>query len=47
MIELFELEGPFKGHLVQLPFKEQGCLQLEQVLRDLSNLAFNVLRDVV
>jgi len=28
--ELFELEGTFKSHLVQLPCNEQGHLQLSQ-----------------
>jgi len=31
MIEVFELEGTFKGHIVQLPCREQGHLQLDQV----------------
>ena len=31
IIEGFGLEGTFKGHLVQLPCNEQGCLQLYQV----------------
>ena len=44
-IELFELEGTFKGHLVQLPCNEQGCLQLDQVLRALSSLTVNVSKD--
>ena len=30
-IEMFELEGTFKGHLVQLPCSDQGHLQLDQV----------------
>lgn len=30
-IEFFWLEGTFKGHLVQLPCREQGHLQLDQV----------------
>lgn len=29
--ESFQLEGTFKGHLVQLPCTEQGHLQLDQV----------------
>ena len=31
VIELFELKGTFKGHLVQSPYSEQGQLQLHQV----------------
>jgi len=31
IIEQFGLEGTFRGHLAQLPFSEQGHLQLEQV----------------
>ena len=30
IIESLELEGTFKGHLVQLPYNEQGHLQLDQ-----------------
>ena len=30
-IELFGLEGTFKGHLVQPTCNEQGCLQLDKV----------------
>ena len=44
IIELFELEGSLKGHLVQLPCNEQGCLQLHPVLRTLSSLTLNVFR---
>ena len=33
IIELFELEGTSKSHLVQLPYKEQGHLQLHQAAR--------------
>ena len=33
IVELFELEGTLKGHLIQLPCNEQGHLQLDQVLR--------------
>ena len=29
-IELLELEGTFKGHLIQLLYNEQGHLQLDQ-----------------
>ena len=31
IIESLELEGTFKGHLVQLPCNEQGHVQLDQV----------------
>ena len=31
----FELEGIFEGHLVQLPFREQGHLQVDQVAQSL------------
>jgi len=31
IVEPFEFEGVFKGHLVQLPCHEQGHLQLDQV----------------
>ena len=47
IIELFELEGTLKGHLVQLPCNEQGHPQLHQVLRSLSSLALGVSRDGV
>jgi len=30
-IESFELEGTFKGHLIQLPCSEEGHLQLGQI----------------
>jgi len=33
IIEWLELDGTFKGHLVQLPCTEQGHPQLRQVLR--------------
>ena len=33
IIELFELEGTFKGHVVQLPCSEQGHAQLSHMLR--------------
>ena len=33
--ELLELEGTFKGHLVQLTCNEQGCAQLHQVVQGL------------
>ena len=42
VIELFELEGTFKDHLVQLPCNEKGHLQLHQVLRALTSLTLNV-----
>jgi len=41
-IELFELEGTFKGHLLQLPCSQQGHLQLHQVLRVLSRLTLTI-----
>jgi len=44
-IESFELEGTFKGHLVQLPRNEQGHLQLHQVLRAPYSLTLGVSRD--
>jgi len=31
IIECFGLEGPFRGHLVQLACNKQGHLQLDQV----------------
>ena len=45
VIETFELEETFKGHLVQLPCSEQGHLRLSQVLRAPSSLALKVSRD--
>jgi len=38
----FELEGTFKGHVVQLLCDEQGHLQLDQVAQ---SLTLNVSRD--
>ena len=32
---LFELEGTFKGHLVQLPYSEQGRFQVDQAAQSL------------
>jgi len=45
IIELFQLEETFKGHLVQLSCTEQRHLQHHQVLRALSSLILNVSRD--
>jgi len=45
IIELFELEGALKCHLVQHPCSEQGDLQLDQVLRSRSRLTLNVSGD--
>jgi len=42
VIESFELEGTLKGHLVQLPYSEQGHPQLNQVFRAPSSLILNV-----
>jgi len=33
IIEQFGLEGTFQVHLVQAPWDEQGCLQLDQVIK--------------
>ena len=43
--ELFELEGTFKGHLVQLPCTEQGHPELDLVLQAPSSLILSVYRD--
>jgi len=43
IIELFELEGTFKGHLVQLHRSEH--LQFHGQLRALSSLTFSISRD--
>jgi len=45
LIEFFELEGTHRGHLVQFPCSEQGCLQLHQVLRVPSSLTLSVSGD--
>ena len=45
VIELYELEGTLKGHLVQLPCNEQGRLQLHQVLTAPYSLSMAVCRD--
>uniref|UniRef100_A0A8C9EVD1 Uncharacterized protein n=1 Tax=Pavo cristatus TaxID=9049 RepID=A0A8C9EVD1_PAVCR len=45
IIQSIELEETFKGHLVQLPCKEQEHLQLHQVLRYTSSLTLNVSMD--
>lgn len=34
-IDSFELEGTLKSHLLQLPCREQGHLQLDQVAQNL------------
>ena len=47
IIELFELEGTLKGHLVQLPSNEQGHPQLHQKLRAPSHLILGISRDGV
>jgi len=44
VMELFELERTLRGHLVQLPCNEQGCLQLHQVLRAWPSLTLAVSR---
>ena len=40
--ESFELEGTFKGHLVQLPCNKEGHLQLDEGAQ---SLTLNVSRD--
>ena len=45
IIEPFELEHTFKGHLVQLSCNEWGHLQLRRLFRACSSLTFNVSRD--
>jgi len=48
IIELFQLGGILKSHLVQLPCNEHGHLQLDQVLQVLrapSSLTLSVSRD--
>ena len=44
-MESLELEGAFKGHLVQLSCNEKGHPQLDQVLKAWSSLASKVSRD--
>jgi len=39
-MESFELEGSFRGHLVQLHCNQQGHLKLDRVLRAPSSLTF-------
>lgn len=43
--ELLELEGAIEGHLVQLPYSEEGHLQFALVLRIPSSLTLNVCMD--
>lgn len=45
IMESFEVEGTFKGHLVQLSCEEQECLQLHQMLKAWSSLTLSVFRD--
>ena len=45
IIESFGLEGPLKGHLVQLPCNEQGHLQFHQSAQSPSSLTLSVSRD--
>ena len=45
IIELFKLEGTLKGHLVQLPCNEQGCLQLNQGAQCPSILTLDISMD--
>jgi len=45
IMESLELEGTFKGRLVQLPCHEQGHLQLDQEFRALSSLTLSVSKD--
>ena len=41
----FKLEGTFKGNLVQIPYNEQGHLQLDQVAQTLVSMTLKVSRD--
>lgn len=43
--EALELEGIFKGHVVQLPCTEQACLQLDQVAQRLIQPDFGCLQE--
>ena len=43
--ELLEMEGTFKGYLVQLPCNEQERLQIDLVLRVPSSLTLGASRD--
>jgi len=45
IMELFELEGTLKGHLVHPPCNEWGHPQLHQALRAPSGLILNVSRN--
>ena len=47
IMESFELEETFKGHLVQLPCNEQGCLHYIRLLRAPSSLTLSVSTDGV
>ena len=45
IMELFELEGTFKGHLVQLPAMNRDIYGSVRVLRAWSSLTLSVSRD--
>ena len=45
IVELFELDRTFKGHLIHFPCKERGHLQLDQVAQSGPALNLSVSRN--